>query len=51
MSKVNVNENEVEEVSMNLFVVLLGPPRTGGRLESRVCCERTARGRDINKQV
>ena len=31
----NVNENE--NVSMNLLDVLFGPPRTGGRLESRMC--------------
>ncbi|KAF3486982.1 hypothetical protein F2Q69_00053062 [Brassica cretica] len=39
--KVNENENENENknvsVSMNLFEVLFGPPRTGGRLESRLC--------------
>ena len=38
--KVKENENEkVNEkvnVSMNLFEVLFGPPRTGGRLESRL---------------
>ena len=37
--KVNENENENKNVSvsMNMFEVLFGPPRTGGRLESRLC--------------
>ena len=35
--KENENENENVNVSMNLLDVLFGPPRTGGRLESRLC--------------
>ncbi|CAN6810590.1 unnamed protein product [Brassica oleracea] len=35
------NEKEIENknmnVSTNMFEVLFGPPRTGGRLESRIC--------------
>ena len=34
--KVKENENDKVNVSMNLFEVLFGPPRTGGRLESRL---------------
>ncbi|KAF2579894.1 hypothetical protein F2Q68_00001986 [Brassica cretica] len=33
----NVNENENKNVSTNLLDVLFGPPRAGGRLESRMC--------------
>ena len=36
-----VDKNEIENkkvnVSMNLLDVLFGPPRTGGRLESKIC--------------
>ena len=31
------NENVKMNVSMNLIDVLFGPPRTGGRLGSRMC--------------
>ena len=37
MSMRNANENENVNESMNLLDVLFGPPRTGGRLESRMC--------------
>ena len=39
--KVNENKNDIENenvnVSLNLFDVMFGPPRTGGRLKSRMC--------------
>ncbi|KAF3563109.1 hypothetical protein DY000_02014492 [Brassica cretica] len=39
--KVNENKNEIENenvsVSLNLFDVMFGPPRTGGRLKSMMC--------------
>ena len=37
MSMRNANENENVNESMNLLDVLFRPPRTGGRLESRMC--------------